>query len=111
MGDVAVDGQGNVDVSGINGWSVWQVTPNGRAHQVGPGSGARQSGGNYSVLERAPNGTVHAENGPHILRVTEHLLPAFTITGVDHQYFWPTYFAFGAHGQTYLDEIPGNGGF
>ena len=112
LGDVAVDGQGNVDVSGVNGWSVWQVTPNGQAHEVGPGSGARQSGGNYSVLQRAPNGTVYAENGPHILRVTpHHLLPAFTITSVDHQYFWPTYFTFGAHGQTYLDEIPGNGGF
>lgn len=112
LGDIAVDGQGNVDVSGVNGWSVWQVTPNGRAHQVGPGSGARQSGGNYSVLQRAPNGNVYAENGPHILRVTpQHLLPAFTITSVDHQYFWPTYFAFGTHGHTYLDEIPGNGGF
>jgi hypothetical protein len=112
LGDIAVDDHGNIDVSGVNGWSVWQVTPNGRAHEVGPGSGARQSGGNYSVLQRAPNGTVYAENGPAILRVTpDRLLPAFTVTKVRHEYFWPTYFAFGADGETYLDEIPGDGGF
>lgn len=112
LGHIAVDGHGDIDVSGVNGWSVWQVTPNGQAHEVGPGSGARQSGGNYSVLQRAPSGIVYAENGPHILRVTSHrLLPAFTITKVNHEYFWPTYLAFGAHGETYVDEIPGDGGF
>ncbi len=112
LGQIAVDDHGDIDVSGVNGWSVWQVTPNGRAHEVGPGSGARQSGGNTSVLQRAPSGIVYAENGPHILRVTSHrLLPAFTITKVNHEYFWPTYFAFGAHGETYVDEIPGDGGF
>jgi hypothetical protein len=112
LGQIAVDDNGDIDVSGVNGWSVWQVTPNGRAHEVGRGSGARQSGGNTSVLQRAPSGIVYAENGPHILRVTSHrLLPAFTITKVDHEYFWPTYFAFGAHGETYVDEIPGGGGF
>ncbi len=112
LGHIAVDGQGDIDVSGVNGWSVWQVTPNGRAHAISPGSGARESGGGYSVLQRAPGGTVYAENGPHILRVTPHgLVPAFTVSRVDGSYFWPTYFAFGAHGQTYLDEIPGDSGF
>jgi hypothetical protein len=87
-GDVAVDGRGNLDVSGVNGWAVWQSTPNGRAHQVGSGAGARRSGGNDSVLQRAPNGTVYAEDGPAILRVTpHHLLRAFKITEVAHECF------------------------
>jgi hypothetical protein len=112
VGHIAVDSHENIDVSGVNGWSVWQVSPDGRAHEVGVGSGARQSGGDYSILQRAPDGTVYAENGPHILRVTPHrLLPAFTIAKVRHQYFWPTYFAFGTHGESYLDEIPGDAGF
>ncbi|MGH3262508.1 MAG: hypothetical protein ACRDNS_10960 [Trebonia sp.] len=112
LGEIAVDGSGNLDVSGVNGWAVWQITPNGRAHQVGSAAGARGSGGNYSMLQRAPNGTVYAEDGPTILRVTPHrLLPAFKITKVDHDYFWPTYFAFGAHGETYVDELPGDAGF
>jgi hypothetical protein len=112
LGNIAVDGGGNIDVSGVNGWSVWQITRGGQAHEVGPGSGARQSGGNDSVLQRAPDGTVYAENGPAILRVTpDRLLPAFRITKVDHEYFTPTHFAFGARGETYLDEIPGDNGF
>lgn len=112
LGEIAVDGRGDVDVSGVNGWSVWQVARDGRAFEVGPGSGARQSGGNYSVLQRAPDGIVYAEDGPTILRVTAHrLVRAFTINEVDHQYFWPTYFAFGEHGGAYIDEIPGDGGF
>ncbi len=112
LGHVAVDSHGNIDVSGVNGWSVWQVSPDGQAHEVGVGSQARQSGGGYSILQRAPDGAVYAERGPTILRITPHrLVPAFTIAKVRHEYFWPTYFAFGARGETYLDEIPADGGF
>jgi hypothetical protein len=112
LGHIAVDSHDNIDVSGVNGWSVWQVSPDGRAHEVGLGSGARESGGGDSILQRAPDGAVYAENGPHILRVTPHrLVPAFTIAKVGHEYFSPTYFAFGAGGETYLDEIPGDAGF
>jgi hypothetical protein len=112
IGRVAVDVRGDIDVSGVNGYSVWQVPPGGQAREVGGGSGARQSGGGDSVLQRAPNGTVYAERGPHILRVTSHrLLPAMTINKVHGEYFEPTYFALGAHGETYLDEIPGDAGF
>ncbi len=112
LGDIAVDGHGDVDVSCVNGWSVWQVTPNGRAHEVGPGSGARQSGGGCSVLQRASNGSVYAENGPNILRVTPHrLLPALRVTKVHGEYFWPTCFAVGAHDEAYVDEIPGDSAF
>lgn len=112
LGDVAVDGHGDVDVSGVNGWSVWQVTHDGQASEVGPGSGARQSGGNYSVLQRAPDGIVYGEDGPTILRIAHHrLVRAFTINKVGREYFWPTYFSFGAHGEIYLDEIPGDGAF
>jgi len=112
LGHIVVDSDDNIDVSGVNGWSVWQVTPDGRAHEVGVGSNARQSGGGYSILQRAPNGDVYAENGGTILRVEPHrLVPVFTIEKVRHQYFWPTYFALGARGETYVDEIPGDGGF
>ncbi len=112
LGRIAVDAQGDIDVSGVDGWSVWQVTPNGRAHALSPGSGARESGGGYSILQRAPGGTVYAENGPTILRITQHgLVPAFRINRVNGEYFWPTYFAFGEHGETYVDEIPGDSGF
>jgi hypothetical protein len=112
VGDIAVDGHGDIDVSGVNGWSVWQINRHGQAHEVGPGSGARQSGGGDSVLQRARNGTVYADNGPTILRVTsDRLLPAYRFTQINHEFFWPTYFAFGAQGETYLDEIPGDGGF
>jgi hypothetical protein len=111
LGHIAVDGRGNIDVSGVNGYSVWQIPPDGHAHEVGPGSGARQSGGDYSVLQRAPDGEVYAERGPIILRISpHHLVPAFTIRKVDSEYFLPTYFAIG-HDETYLDEIPGDSGF
>ena len=112
LGHIAVDGRGNIDVSGVNGYSVWQIPPDGHAHEVGPGSGARQSGGDYSVLQRAPDGEVYAERGPIILRISpHHLVPAFTIRKVDSEYFLPTYFAIGSHDETYLDEIPGDSGF
>jgi hypothetical protein len=112
LGHIAIDSDDNVDVSGVNGWSVWQVAPDGRAHEVGVGSSARESGGGYSILQRAPNGDVYAENGETILRVEPHrLVPVFTIQKFRHQYFWPTYFALGARGETYVDEIPGDRGF
>ncbi len=41
LGEIAVDGSGNLDVCGVNGWAVWQITPNGHAHQVGSAAGAR----------------------------------------------------------------------
>ncbi len=29
LGDIAIDGSGDLDVSGVNGWAVWQITPDG----------------------------------------------------------------------------------
>ncbi len=33
LGQIAVDGQGNIDVSGGNGWAIWQVAPDGVCHR------------------------------------------------------------------------------
>ena len=55
-------------VSGGNGWAIWQVAPNGVATEVGAPN-ARRSGGNTSVLERAPDGVVYGESGPTFLKL------------------------------------------
>jgi hypothetical protein len=112
LGPIAIDGHGDIDVAGFNGWSIWQVAPYGVAHEVGSGSGARRSGGNYSVLERTLGGTVYAEDGSTLLRIAGvRLIPVLSLTKVRGTYFWLTYFAFGRHGALYADEIPGGGGF
>lgn len=113
FGPIAVDGHGNIDVAGFNGWSVWQVGRNGAARQVGAGSGARRSGGGYSVLERGLDGSVYAEDGPTMMRIDgRRLIPEFAFTSrVAGEYFSLTYFAMGSHGAVYADEIPGAGGF
>ena len=69
LGQIAVDAQGNVNVSGGNGWSIWQVAPNGVATEVTQESEARRSGGNTSVLERAPDGLVYGESGGRFLKL------------------------------------------
>jgi len=113
FGPIAVDPRGNIDVAGFNGWSIWQVGPDGAARQVGPGSGARLNGGGDSLLERAPNGAVYAENGAAVLRLTGfRLVPTFTFrTAVHGDYFWLTHFAFAPDGTIYADELPGDAGF
>jgi hypothetical protein len=72
-----MDRRGDIDLAGaFTGWSIWQVTPNGVAHEVGF---ARRSGGDYATLERGPNGAVYGEDGSTIVRVAGHrLVPAFT---------------------------------
>jgi len=113
FGPIAVDRNRNVDVAGVNGWAIWQVSPDGAAREIGSAAGARRSGGDYSVLERGPGGFVFGEDGPAIERVEkDKLAPAFTFgKRVDGEYFWLTYFAFGPGGATYADEIPGGSAF
>ncbi len=109
FGPLAVDRDGDIDVAGFNGWSVWQITPAGVAHEVGEGgSGARRSGGGYSVLERAANGRVYAENGPELLEIDGRQLVRAHSFG---DAFWLTYFAFAPDGGIYADEIAGDSGF
>lgn len=109
FGPIAVDGEGNIDVAGVNGWAIWRVSPDGSARQIGSAAGARESGGDYSVLERGPGGAVFGEDGPTIQRVGHNrLVPVFTFSARVHgEWFWPTYFAIGRHGTTYVDELPG----
>jgi len=115
IGPIAIDDRGDIDVAGYNGWSIWRVATNGVAHQIGFGAAgqARRSGGNYSLLQRAPDGSVYAENGPTLLRIQANRLEvtfAFT-QPMRREFFWMTYFAFGPRGTLYADEIPGGGGF
>jgi len=106
LGQIAVDAQGNLVVSGGNGWVIWQVAPDGIATEV-TAPNARRSGGNTSVLERAPDGLVYGESGSTLLEVRGNRATAaysFPQTGPG---FWLTYFALGHDGTVYADEIPG----
>jgi hypothetical protein len=112
FGPIAVDARGNIDVAGVNGWSIWQVSrdapPRDIANQL-----ARRSGGDDSVLERGPGGAVFGEDGSTILRVDQNkLTPVFRFThDVNGEYFTLTYFAFAPGGVVYADEIPGGQGY
>jgi len=111
IGSIAVTARGDVDVGGLElGWSIWRVTPNGVAREVGY---ARCCDGRTATVETAPNGVGYGESGAAILRITSRkLVPAFSfVTNVNGQYFSPGYFAFGPTGTIYVDDIPGNTGF
>jgi serine/threonine-protein kinase len=111
LGQIAVDSQDDVIVSGGNGWAIWQVAPDGVATEVSAPN-ARRSGGNTSVLERAPDGLVYGESGSTFLKVQGHrATPAYSFPQTEHSYFWLTYFAFGPDGTMYADEVPGSEGF
>ena len=113
LGQIAVDAQGNVDVSGGNGWSIWQVAPDGVATEVNDGEAeARRSGGNTSVLERAPDGLVYGESGSTFLKIQgNQAIPVYSFSQTGRSSFWLTYFAFGPDGSEYADEIRGGGAF
>ena len=107
LGQIAVDAQGDIVVSGGNGWSIWQVAPDGVATEVAP-SNARRSGGNTSVLERAPDGLVYGESGSAFLKLQGgRAIPAYSFPLTRRSDFWLTYFAFGPDGRVYADELPG----
>jgi hypothetical protein len=73
---------------------------------------ARRSGGNTSVLERAPDGLVYGESGPTLLKVQDdRVVPGYSFPQAPHSGFWLTYFAFGTDETVYADEIPGGGGW
>jgi hypothetical protein len=109
LGQIAVDAEGNVDVSGGNGWAIWQVAPDGVATEVASPN-ARRSGGNTSVLERAPDGVVYGESGPTFLKLQGgRATPWYSFPQSPRSSFWLTYFAFGPKGTAYADEIPGFG--
>ena len=73
---------------------------------------ARRSGGNTSVLERAPDGLVYGESGSTFLRIQgTQATSAYSFPQAGRLSFWLTYFAFGPDGMEYADEIPGGGGF
>lgn len=109
---IAVDAYDNIDVGGgPNGWSIWQVAPNGVAHYIGY---ARGSGGSDPILQPGPGGAIYA--GPGVARIEPRKLAPisnFNVApdGLRGQYFPLTYFAFSPNGALYADDIPGNLGF
>ena len=103
VGQVAIDVNGNIDVSGYNGWAIWQITPIGAATEAGPPE-ARRSGGDTSVLERAPDGSVYGEMGPKLVKIDAQKAGGHVQL---RRLLLLTYFAFGADGTIYADEIPG----
>ena len=110
LGQIAVDAQGNVVVSGGNGWAIWQVAPDGIATVVDDSVPleARRSGGSFSVLERAPDGVVYGESASTLLKVHgNRVIPGYSFPATRRSYFWLTYFALGPGGTVYADEIPG----
>jgi hypothetical protein len=111
LGQIAVDALGNVEVSGGNGWAIWQVAPDGTATEVAAPN-ARRSGGSTSVLERAPNGLVYGESGSTLLKLHgNQATPAYSFPQTGRSYFWLTYFALGPGGRVYANETPGGGPF
>lgn len=110
FGPIAVDSHGNIDVAGINGWAIWQITANGVAHQLGY---ARQSGGSYSVLQHGRGAAIFGELGDSIVRVgPDGLARTLTVNAQPNgQSFAMTNFTFTQTGTLYADDIPGNAGF
>jgi hypothetical protein len=114
LGQIAVDANGNIFVSGGNGWAIWRVAPDGTATDVDDSVAeeARRSGGNTSVLERGPDGAVYGESGGRFLKLrADQATTGYTFPHPGRSYFWLTYFAFAPDGTIYADEIPGSGGF
>ncbi len=111
LGQIAVDAQGDILVSGGNGWAIWQVAPSGVATEV-ISPNARRSGGNTSVLERGPDGLVYGESGSTLLKVNGYrATPGYSFPESGRSYFCLTYFALGPDGTVYADEIPGFSAF
>jgi hypothetical protein len=108
-GPLAVGSNGTLYVAGVNGWSIWRVTPSGDATYIAYDRG---SGGTNPDLVRMSNGAVYAAFGSTIVRVLPRTLKrVLLLTKVQNAYFWLTNFAFGANGTVYADETPGNVGF
>jgi hypothetical protein len=111
IGPIAIDAHGDIDVgSGDHGWSVWQVAPNGVAHDVGF---ARMLPGAYADLQHGPGSAIYASTAGTIARVGPHRL--VPVAAFDEplrgQAFPMTQFAFSPNGTIYADDVPGNGGF
>jgi hypothetical protein len=55
---------------------------------------------------------VYGEAGSTFLKLEgNRSVPGYAFPDTRRSYFWLTYFAFGADGTVYADEIPGSGGF
>jgi hypothetical protein len=110
LGPIAIDRHGDIDVGGLTqGWSVWQVKPDGAAHRV---AFARGSGGTAAVVQRSPDGTIYAEAEGALVRVeTRRLVTVRRFTrSIFGEHFPVTFFAFGPDGSVYADDETPNEG-
>jgi hypothetical protein len=110
IGSIAIGPHGTIDVGTLDrGWSLWQVAPDGAAHELGY---ARGAGGNYAVVKRGPGGVVYGQDGGAIVRIAgDRLIPAFRFNRrLRDQWFEATYFATGPTGTLYADDLPPSGG-
>jgi hypothetical protein len=100
LGSIAVDAQGNLYVSSTTGgWTVWKVSPSGLAVELGIDRGG---GGKTAVLQRAPDGSIYADDN-HVVGRT---MQTFEI--VPHSikdFVWLNYFAISPSGSFVADDL------
>ncbi len=106
FGKVAVDSRGNIYASSaFIGWSVYRITPNGMATNLGA---ARGSGGTTADVQLGPGDTGYAGYGDTVARATDSkLIPshAFSHVGSGRCCFYLQDFAFSPSGTIYADNL------
>jgi hypothetical protein len=111
LAGIGVDNEGDIIVTGFNGWAVWRVTPAGRATYLGY---ARGTGGSYPDLVQGPAGTIYIATDGGGPALHGSVITA-SFSGVHFPrslpYFETMDIALGTHGELYADEVPGGRGF
>ena len=106
FGKIAVDSRGNIYASSaFIGWSVYRITPNGVASNLGA---ARGSGGTTADVQLGPGDTGYAGYGDTVARATDsQLVPshAFSHVGNPKCCFYLQYFAYSPKGVLYADNL------
>ncbi len=106
LGAIAVDAQGNIYASSTTGgWSVWKVSPQGDAVELGY---ARRSGGTTVQLERGTNGRIYGDDGSNVVQVSSGglnpVLSVDTIPGL-REFVFLSYFAIAPNGTIVADNL------
>jgi hypothetical protein len=108
FGSMAFDPEGDVIVgSGFDGWSVYEITPQGQATYLGY---ARRSGGNTTIVQAGPNGLIEVDDGPSIVQVQSGtFVTAYNFENAKgiKDFVFVNYFAIGPNGTLYADNLNG----
>jgi hypothetical protein len=105
FGQIAVDGQGDIYASSdFTGWSVYRVSPDGVATNLGI---ARGSGGTTADVQLGPGDTGYAGDGGTVVRAaSDQLVPSHSFgTGRGRCCFYLQDFAFSPSGALYADNL------